>query len=50
MLLVVSPYHTIRAFLSLARFWRARERLHESSKVFVAHALHVAWMQIRTQA
>lgn len=27
MLLVVSHYHTIRAFLSLAQFWRARERL-----------------------
>ena len=28
----------------------SRKTLHESSKVFVEHALHVAWMQIRTQA
>ena len=34
-----------RAFLLLARFWRSRERLHESSKIFIEYALHVARIQ-----
>ena len=28
-----------RAFLLLARFWRSRKRLHESSKIFIEYAL-----------
>ena len=28
-----------RVFLSFAQFWRTQERLHESSRIFVEHAL-----------
>ena len=33
----------------LASFWRTRKKLHESSKVFVEHTLHVARIQFWTQ-
>ena len=39
-----------RAFLLLTRFWSTPKTLHESSEIFLEHALHVARIQIRTQA
>ena len=36
------PHPVSRAFLSFPRFWRTRERLHESSNIFIEHARHIA--------
>ena len=39
----------LQSLFSLAPFWRTRERLLDSKKIFVEHALHVALILIRFQ-
>ena len=43
-----NPAPCQQSLFSLAPFWRTRERLLESRKIFVEHALHVALIRFQT--